>query len=213
MSLLLRAAPTSVLDNGLSKLWFRKLLKFQTRRLIFLGEASRQSSSLIRCDHSSVSYCGVLTFEVETFSELTEHRTAVAWVLVIGRVAAKPQAQLASAPEGSVILSLSLGGVGKLISAPRPKVTAAERQVQLAHPPVEVRAYKPPSQPTEMRADGCEIDFVVNLELVARPVVGHFVFQTHPIVPSAVDVGFAFHFEVVIGAGESDYAATADAEP
>src|SRR5215813_4752838 len=78
MSLLLRAAPTSVLDNGLSKLWFRKLLKFQTRRLIFLGEASRQSSSLIRCDHSSVSYCGVLTFEVETFSELTEHRTAVA---------------------------------------------------------------------------------------------------------------------------------------
>src|SRR6516164_1132622 len=50
-------------------------------------------------------------------------------VLVIGRVAAKPQAQLASAPEGSVILGLSLGGVGKLISAPRPKVTAAERQV------------------------------------------------------------------------------------
>jgi hypothetical protein len=37
--------------------------------------------------------------------------------------------QLASAPEGSVILSLSLGGVGKLIRAPRPKVTAAERQV------------------------------------------------------------------------------------
>jgi hypothetical protein len=166
MSLLLRAAPTSVLDNGLSKLWFRKLLKFQTRRLIFLGEASRQSSSLIRCDHSSVSYCGVLTFEVETFSELTEHRTAVAWVLVIGRVAAKPQAQLASAPEGSVILSLSLGGVGKLISAPRPKVTAAERQVQLAHPPVQMRAHEPPSQPTETWAGGGEIDFVVNLELL-----------------------------------------------
>src|SRR5215831_16236584 len=42
---------------------------------------------------------------------------------------AKPQEQLAGAPEGSVILSLSLGGVGNLISAPRPKVTAAERQV------------------------------------------------------------------------------------
>src|SRR5262245_63716494 len=126
-----------------------------------LGEASRQSSSLIRCDHSSVSYCGVLTFEVETFSELTEHRTAIAWVLVIGRVAAKPQAQLASAPEGSVILSLSLGGVGKLISAPRPKVTAAERQVQLAHPPVQMRAHEPPSQPTEMWVGGCETDFVV----------------------------------------------------
>jgi hypothetical protein len=29
------------------------------------------------------------------------------------------------------MLSLSLGGVGKLISAPRPKVTAAARQVHL----------------------------------------------------------------------------------
>ena len=48
---------------------------------------------------------------------------------VIGRVAAKPQAQLASAPEGSVKLSRSLSGLGKLISVPRPKVTAAERQV------------------------------------------------------------------------------------
>src|SRR5262249_62389968 len=36
-----------------------------------LGEGSRQSSSRIRCDHPSVSYCGVLTFGVETFSELT----------------------------------------------------------------------------------------------------------------------------------------------
>src|SRR5215471_12299661 len=55
------------------------------------------------------------------------HPRRLVGVLVIGRVAAKPQAQLASAPEGSVILSLSLGGVGKLIRAPRPKVTAAER--------------------------------------------------------------------------------------
>jgi hypothetical protein len=44
-------------------------------------------------------------------------------------------------PEGSVILSLSLGGVGKLIRAPRPKVAAAERQVQLAHSPIRARAY------------------------------------------------------------------------
>jgi hypothetical protein len=66
------------------------------------------------------------------------HPRRLVGVLVIGRVAAKPQAQLASAPEGSVILSLSLGGVGKLISAPRPKVTPAERQVQLAHPPVQM---------------------------------------------------------------------------
>src|SRR5262245_57976118 len=77
------------------------------------------------------------------------HPRRLVGVLVIGRVAAKPQAQLASAPEGSVILSLSLGGVGKLISAPRPKVTAAERQVQLAHSPIRARAYEPPPQPTE----------------------------------------------------------------
>jgi hypothetical protein len=35
----------------------------------------------------------------------------------------------------------------------------------------------------------------------ARPVVGHFVLQTHPAVPRAVDVGLAFHVEVVMGAG------------
>jgi hypothetical protein len=57
------------------------------------------------------------------------HPRRLVGVLVIGRVAAKPQAQLACAPEGSVKLSLSLGDVGKLISAPRPKVTAAKRQV------------------------------------------------------------------------------------
>src|SRR5262249_60249579 len=91
------------------------------------------------------------------------HPRRLVGVLVIGRVAAKPQAQLASAPEGSVILSLSLGGVGKLISAARPKVTAAERQVQLAHPPFQLRAHEPPSQPTPKRAGGWEIDFVVNL--------------------------------------------------
>ena len=64
-------APTSVLDNGLSKLWFRKLLKFPARRLIYWAKPSRQASSLIRCDHSSVSYGGVFTFGVGTFSELT----------------------------------------------------------------------------------------------------------------------------------------------
>src|SRR5262249_4841643 len=82
----------------------------------------------------------------------------------VALVAAKPQAQLASAPEGSVILSLSLGGVGKLIRAPRPKVRAAERQVQLAHSPIRARAYEPPPQPTERWAGGCEIDCVANLQ-------------------------------------------------
>src|SRR5262245_33990098 len=77
------------------------------------------------------------------------HPRRLVGVLVIGRVAAKPQAQLASAPEGSVILSLSLGGVGKLIRAPRPKVTAAERQAQLAHSPIRAWTYEPPPQPAE----------------------------------------------------------------
>ena len=54
---------------------------------------------------------------------------------------------------------------------------AIAMQVQLAHPPVQMRAHEPPSQPTEMWAGGCEIDFVVNLERFARPVVCHFVFQ------------------------------------
>jgi hypothetical protein len=51
-------------------------------------------------------------------------------------------AAVARAPIGSVKLGLSLGGVGKLISVPRPKVTAAERQVQLPHPPVQLRAHE-----------------------------------------------------------------------
>jgi hypothetical protein len=78
------------------------------------------------------------------------HPLRLVGVLIIDRVGAKPQAQLASTPEGSVKLGLSLGGVGKLISAPRPKVTAAERQVQPAHPPVQMRAHEPPSQPTDV---------------------------------------------------------------
>src|SRR5262245_919914 len=125
------------------------------------------------------------------------HPRQLVGVLVIGRVAAKPQAQLASAPECSVILSLSLGGVGKLISAPRPKVTAAERQIQLAHPPVQMRAHEPPSQPTEMWAGGCETDFVVNLELLARPVVGHRISQAQPTVPRVTHERLELHIYIV----------------
>src|SRR5262249_3652376 len=44
------------------------------------------------------------------------------WVPVIGRIAAKPQAQLASAPEGSVILSLSPVSLARhLPMQPRPR--------------------------------------------------------------------------------------------
>src|SRR5262249_57981878 len=93
------------------------------------------------------------------------HPRRLVGVLVIGRVAAKPQAQLASAPECSVILSLSLGGVGKLISAPRPKVTAAEWQGQLAHPPVQMRAHEPPPQPPPTVAGGGGIDIFAHYYL------------------------------------------------
>jgi hypothetical protein len=64
-----------------------------------------------------------------------------------------------------------------------------------------------------MRAGGGEINFVVNLERFARPVVCHFVFQANPVVPGTTDMSFAFHVEVVVRAGESDYAATAGAQP
>src|SRR5262252_7263313 len=107
------------------------------------------------------------------------HPRRLVGVLVIGQVAAKPQAQVASAPEGSVILSLSLGGVGKTISAPRPKVTATQGQVQLAYPPVEVRAYKPPPQAAEWLRR-CEKNLVVNLDFLASPVIRHRIFQAQP---------------------------------
>src|SRR6266487_5725435 len=126
------------------------------------------------------------------------HPRRLVGVLIIGRVAAKPQAQLASAPEGSVILSLSLRGVGKLIIAPRPKVTAAERQVQLAHPPVQMRAHEPPSQPTQMWAGGCEINLIVNLELLARPVVGCRISQAQPAVPRIAHARLEFQVYLVI---------------
>src|SRR5262249_649505 len=74
-------------------------------------------------------------------------------------------------------------------------------------------SHEPPSQPTEMWADGCEIDFVVNLKRFVRPIVGRAGFQTDPAIPRAIDMSFDFHVEVVIGPGESDYAATADYAP
>jgi hypothetical protein len=69
------------------------------------------------------------------------------------------------------------------------------------------------NSPTEMWAGGREINFVVNLERFARPVVRHFVFQANPAVPGTTDMSFAFNVEVVVRAGESDYAATAGAQP
>src|SRR5262249_34675850 len=108
-------------------------------------------------------------------------------------------------------LSLSLGGVCKLISAPRPKVTAAERQVQLAHPPVQLRAHEPPSQPTEMWAGGCEIDFVVNLELLARTVIGHRISQAQPAVPRIAHARLEFQVYLVIIKIEPHFAGKVEA--
>ena len=124
------------------------------------------------------------------------HPRRLVRVLVVGRVAAKPQAQVASAPEGSVILSLSLGGVGKPIGAPRPKVTATQGQVQLAYPPVEVRAYKPPPQAAEWLRR-CEKNLVVNLDFLASPVIRHRIFQAQPALPRLAHAGFEFHLDLV----------------
>jgi hypothetical protein len=48
------------------------------------------------------------------------------------------------------------------------------------------------------------------IERFACPIVGHFVFQANAAVPGTIDMSFAFHIEVVIGAGKPDDAATAD---
>src|SRR5262245_45317823 len=126
------------------------------------------------------------------------HPRRLVGVLVIGRIAAKPQAQLASAPEGSVIFSLSLGGVGKLISAPRPKVTAAERQIQLAHPPVQMRAHEPPSKPAKRWPAGREKNLVVNFARFARPIVMNDVLQSQPAIPRIAHAGLEFHVYLVV---------------
>src|SRR5262249_43189627 len=124
------------------------------------------------------------------------HPRRLVRVLVVGRVAAKPQAQVASAPEGSVILSLSLGGVGKPIGTPRTKVTATQGQVQLAYPPVEVRAYKPPPQAAEWLRR-CEKNLVVNLDFLVSPVIRHRIFQAQPALPRLAHAGFEFHLDLV----------------
>src|SRR5262249_13829474 len=90
----------------------------------------------------------------------------------------------AVAPEGSVKLGLSLGGVGKLISAPRPKVTAAERQVQLAHS-VLTRAHEPPSMPAKRWSVGREKNLVVNFARFARPIVMNDVFSRSQLSPGS----------------------------
>jgi len=64
-----------------------------------------------------------------------------------------------------------------------------------------------------MWAGGYEIDFVVNLERLACPVVCLFVFQANPVVPGTIDMSFAFHIEVATGVGKPDDAASAGAKP
>jgi hypothetical protein len=108
-----------------------------------------------------------------------------------------PSPQLASAPEGSVILSLSLGGVGKFISAPRPEVTAAERQVQLAHSSVLTRAHEPPSKPAKRWSAGREKNLVVNFARFARPIVMNDVLQSQPAIPRIAHAGLEFHVYLV----------------
>src|SRR5262249_304607 len=150
-----------------------------------------------RTSRSSATPSAATSLSMSRLSVAQRIHAGLSGVLVIGRVAAKPQAQLASAPEGSVILSLSLRGVGKLISAPRPKVTPAERQVQLAHPPVQMRTYKPPPQAAEWWSRRCEKNLVVNLDFLATPVIRHRIFQAQPALPRLAHAGFEFHLDLV----------------
>ena len=132
--------------------------------------ATRQPS---KGDRSPPARCFISRYKFvhQPIVRRSAHPLRLVGVPVIGRIAAEPRAQITSAPPGSVIDSLSLGGLGEPISSPRPKVTGAERQRQeLAHPPVQMRAHEPSSQSTKMWAGGCEIDFVVNLEFLVRLV-------------------------------------------
>jgi hypothetical protein len=65
-----------------------------------------------------------------------------------GRMARVAEAWDRSTAPGATSRS-TISSAGKFVSAPRPKVTAAERQVQLAHTPVQLRAHEPPPQPAE----------------------------------------------------------------
>src|SRR5262245_51375423 len=60
-----------------------------------------------------------------------------------------------------------------------------------------MRAHEPPSQPTEMWAGGCEIDFVINRELLARPVVGHRISQAQPAVLRITRKRLELHIQIL----------------
>jgi hypothetical protein len=47
------------------------------------------------------------------------HPRRLVGLLVIGQITAEPQAQITSAPQGPVIDSLSMGGVGESINPPK----------------------------------------------------------------------------------------------
>src|SRR5262245_5650108 len=77
-------------------------------------------------------------------------------------------------------------------------MTAAQGQIKLADPNIPARAYEPPPQAAEMRACGREVNLVVNLEVLAGPVIGHRISQPEPTVPMVAGTGFKFHVNVVI---------------
>jgi hypothetical protein len=64
-------------------------------------------------------------------------------VLAVCRIGSEPLAQLANAPEGSIVLALALAGVSEAVRATRQEVTAAEREGQVARPAARARADKP----------------------------------------------------------------------
>jgi hypothetical protein len=77
-------------------------------------------------------------------------------------------------------------------------VTAAERQVQLAHSSVLTRAHEPPSKPAKRWSAGREKNLVVNFARFARPIVMNDVLQSQPAIPRIAHAGLEFHVYLVI---------------
>jgi hypothetical protein len=104
--------------------WQRNAILAVSRRMV-CPYAAAASSALGCATNWSIIALAALNRSSVTASAATSlfavapaHPRRLVGIFVIGRVAAKPQAQLASAPIGSVKLGLSLGGVGKLINVP-----------------------------------------------------------------------------------------------
>src|SRR5262245_7152174 len=124
---------------------------------------------------------------------------------------AKPVVQLTSPANSPVKFALSLRGVIEPIGTPAPKVTAPKGEIERPHATVLVGTYEPPAQTTKMWAGGFEIDFIVNLDFLPAPKVGHLIAQAQPAMPAIAGFGLEFHVDLVIVESEVHFAGDAAA--